>query len=346
MQWHFLWPEALLAGLAVPAFVAFYAYVGRLQRRSALRHPHLYARQAQFGAQGSLTRHLPMACFVATLSLLVLALARPSAVIGFMPTRGHVVLAIDVSTSMRANDATPSRLDEAKTLAKHFVASHSDRLRIALVSFAGTAVVEADFPTGREELFSAIDRLGYRPGTSVGHGIIEGLATIFPEIDAHALAQTIGHDRPEHDQGSATASAGRLSKPAPGTYASKAIVLISDGQSAVGPPPADAARLAADRGVRIHTVGIGTREGSVLREAGRSMRVQLDDEALRRIAESTAGIYAHGSRVDWSTIVASIRPDPSMADTPTEVTAVVAGLAALTALIGATISLPSTHRIL
>lgn len=346
MQWPFLWPEALFAGLAVPAFVAFYVYVERLKRMSALRHPHLYARQAQFDPQGSLTRHLPAVCFVAALSLLVLALARPSAVIGFMSTRGHVVLAIDVSTSMRANDAAPSRLDEAKKLAKSFVASHSDLVRIALVSFAGTAVAEADFAAGREELFSAIDRLGYRPGTSVGHGIIEGLATFFPEIDAHALAQTIGADRPEHGKGSAAASADRLSTHAHGTYASKAIVLISDGQSAVGPAPADAARLAADRGVRIHAVGIGTTEGSVLREAGRSMRVQLDDEALQLIAASTGGIYVHGSRVDWSTIIASIRPDPSMADNPTEITAVVAGLAALTALIGAAISLLSTQRIL
>lgn len=126
----------------------------------------------------------------------------------------------------------------------------------------------------------------------------------------------------------------------------RAIVLFSDGQSPVGPAPADAARLAADHGVRIHTIGIGTGEGSVLREAGRAMRVQLDEVPLRHIAESTRASYVHGGSVDWSTIVASIRRDPSNEVTSTEVTAIVAVFAALTALLGAMVSLRSTLRIL
>jgi Ca-activated chloride channel family protein len=287
-----------------------------------------------------------MACFVAALSLLVLALARPSAVIESLAIQGNVVLAIDVSASMRANDVEPSRLELAKRLAKHFVAEHSDVLRIAVVSFAGTATAEADFATGREELFSAIDRLGYQPGTSVGYGIIEALTLIFPRLNSQSLARAISDERPEPDKGADPASTHPASRRTPGSYASAAIVLFSDGQSPVGPAPADAARLAADHGVRIHTIGIGTGEGSVLREAGRAMRVQLDEVPLRHIAESTRASYVHGGSVDWSTIVASIRRDPSNEVTSTEVTAIVAGFAALTALLGAMVSLRSTLRIL
>ena len=103
MRWQLLWPEALVAGLAVLGFVGFYIHVERLQRRSARRHPHLYAKPSQY-AESAFARHLPIACFVATLSLLVLALARPSAMIERLAIQGSVVLAIDVSASMRAND--------------------------------------------------------------------------------------------------------------------------------------------------------------------------------------------------------------------------------------------------
>lgn len=346
MQWHFLWPEALVAGLAVPGFVWFYVYVDRIRYRSARRHPHLYANPTQTAEPGSFSRHLPMACFVTALSLLALALARPSAAIKFLAIQGQVVLVVDVSASMRANDVKPSRLDEAKRLAKSFVESHSDVLRIALVSFAGAAVAETDFAMGREELLSTIDRLGHRPGTALGSGIIEALTLIFPQIDSQALAHAIDDERAENRNVTDPRPGNRLSKRVPGSYAAAAIVLLSDGQSAVGPAPVAVARVAADHGVRIHTIGIGTGEGSVLRDAGWSMRVQLDEAPLREMSKSTAGTYAHASRVNWPAMVAIIRPDPSREDTYTEVTAIVAGLAALTALLGALISLRSTHRIL
>lgn len=346
MQWHFLWPHALVAGLAVPALVWCYVHVERRRRRSAHRHPHLYAPQTQFAEPTSFARHLPISCFVAALSLLALALARPSATVEFLAIQGKVVLVVDVSTSMRANDVQPTRLDEAKKLAKRFVASNSDALRIALVSFAGTAVAETDFGTGREEHFYTIDKLSHRHGTSVGRGIIEALALIFPQIDFHALARAIDDETAESRQTADPSSGRRSPKRIPGSYDAAAIVLLSDGQSAVGPAPATAARLAAEHGVRVHTIGIGTDEGSELREAGRSMRVQLDAASLRQISKATAGVYARADSADWSMIVASIRPDPQQDATYTEVTAIVAGLAALIALLGALISLRSTHRIL
>ena len=133
----------------------------------------------------------------------------------------------------------------------------------------------------------------------------------------------------------------------PGSYASSAIVLMSDGQSTADLAPAAAVQVAAHLGVRIHTIGIGSVEGAVLRSQGWSMRVQLDETALKDIAKTTAGEYLKASaRMDWQRPVDALRPEPPAEDTYTEVTALFAAIAALSATAGALAALVRTQRVL
>ena len=115
------------------------------------------------------------------LLLLSVALARPHVSTTLFSAGGTAVLVVDVSISMKADDARPTRLARSQAQARDFVARYADRLRIGLVSFAGNVIAEAEPTTRREALFTAIDRLAARPGTAIGSGITTALGMIFPE---------------------------------------------------------------------------------------------------------------------------------------------------------------------
>ncbi|MCC7122651.1 MAG: VWA domain-containing protein [Gammaproteobacteria bacterium] len=272
---------------------------------------------------------------------------RPTAALTPFAARNTIVLVLDVSASMRAADIAPSRLAAAKTYAKQLVADHADSTRFGLVSFAGTAIPEADVGTGREELLTAIERLDFRPGTALGSGIESALAMLFPDAPLETLLRTRAN-RDSGDLLAAQASGPALpARRTPGSNAATAIVLMSDGQSTADLAPAAAVQAAADLGVRIHTIGIGSIEGAVLRSQGWSMRVTLDERALQDIARTTAGEYLKGSsRMDWQRLLDAMRPEPPAEDTYTEVTALFAAIAALSATAGALASLFRTQRVL
>jgi Ca-activated chloride channel family protein len=133
----------------------------------------------------------------------------------------------------------------------------------------------------------------------------------------------------------------------PGSYTSAAIILLTDGQTTTGPDPVEAARLAAERGVRVFTVGVGTDNGQILTGEGWSMRVRLDEEALKAIADLTRAEYFYaGNATDLKKVYQSLHSKLVMEKKETEITALFSALAAATVLLSAALSLLWFNRIL
>jgi Ca-activated chloride channel family protein len=278
---------------AVPALIAAYVFLLRRKKKTALRYANLNLVKEAMGAGGRFRRHLPPLLFLLALTLLILSVARPSAVVTLPTHQRTVILAMDTSGSMRATDVDPSRIGAAQAAAKSFITDQPRGTRIGVVTFAGTAAV-AQAPTdNREELFAAIDRFQLQRATAIGSGILMSLKAIFPDAEFDLRSWNPRRDSSrEALAGAPLDQAAKPEKPVfkpvpPGSYTSAVIILLSDGQSNVGPDPIESARMAAERGVRIYTVGFGTAEGEVIRFEGWSMRVRLDEATLTKIAELT-----------------------------------------------------------
>src|SRR5512136_2661020 len=297
----FLWPDLLWLLTAVPALIAAYLFLLGRKKKTALRYANLSLVKEAMGAGQRFRRHIPPLLFLLALTLLIFAVARPSAVVTLPTHQRTVILAMDNSGSMRAADVEPSRIGAAQAAAKSFVTHQPRGTRIGVVTFAGTAAI-AQAPTdNREDIVAAIDRFQLQRATAIGSGILMSLKAIFPDaqFDLRSWNPRIDPGR-ESLHGVPLDQAREPEKPVfkpvpPGSYTSAAIILLSDGQSNVGPDPIEAARIAAEHGVRVYTVGIGTAEGEILRFEGWSMRVRLDEETLKTIADLTRGEYFYAS---------------------------------------------------
>ena len=334
----FQWPEFLWLAAALPVLAALYFYVLRRKKRFAMRYSNLpLVREAMQG--GSWRRHVPPALLGLALALLIVAIARPSAVMTLPSQHETVILAMDVSGSMRAADVEPNRLVAAQNAAKSFIADQPDSVRIGIVAFAGTATV-AQAPTrNKEDLYAAIDRFQLQRATAIGSAIIVSLATLFPDggYDVSAFSYGAEKRRPPPSF-----------KPVPpGSYGSAVIILLTDGQRTSGPDSLMAARLAAERGVRIFTVGVGTPEGKIVGFDGWSMHVRLDEETLRAIADLTRGDYFYaGNAVDLKKIYQTMNTRLVMETKKTEVGAFFSAAAAALVLVAGLLSLAWFNRIL
>ena len=266
----FLWPDMLWLLLSVPALVAGYILLVRRKKKAALRYASLSIMKEAMGAGHRFRRHIPPLLFLAALAVMIAAVARPAAVITLPSQHETVILAMDTSGSMRATDVEPSRIAAAQAAARAFVADQPRHTRIGVVAFAGTASVVQAPTQNREEILAAIDRFQLQRATAIGSGILVSLKTIFPDAEFDLRSWNPRADSlRDSGRGGLPDQAGDQKKPAfkpvaPGSYTSAVIILLTDGQSNVGPNPIEAARMAADRGVRIFTVGVGTAEGSVL----------------------------------------------------------------------------------
>ena len=340
----FLWPEMLWGLLALPLLVLLYVWLLRRRKKSVLRFASLSLVKEAMGKGLAWRRHLPPALLLTAIAALLVAAARPAAVITLPQAEKTIVLAIDVSGSMRATDVLPDRMTAAKEAAKAFVADLPRTVRIAVVQFAGTAAVVQAPTLSREDVVAAIDRFQLQRGTAIGSGIVLSLATIFPEAGID-LSQITGQrnmppapgDKPKQP----------FTPVAPASYNSAAIILLTDGQRTTGPDPLEAAKMAADRGVRVYTVGIGTKDGETIAFEGWSMRVRLDEETLKQISNLTGGEYFYaGTAVDLKKIYQSLNSKFVLERKETEITALFAALAAFTMLVSAGLSLLWFNRIL
>ena len=347
----FIWPQLLWALLAVPILVGWYLYLMARKKKLALRYASLAMVRDAMGAAQTLRRHVPPALFLLALIAMIVAVARPAAVITLPSQHETVILAIDVSGSMRATDVEPNRLVAAQAAARTFVEEQPRSTRVGVVAFAATALVVQHPTQNREDILAAIDRLQLQRGTAIGSGIIVSLATIFP--NAGITLESASPEAKRAARGVSIDQAPRYGEKAPhtpvppGSYSSAAIILLTDGQRTTGPDPVDAARLAADRGIRVFTVGIGTADGEIMGFEGWRMRVRLDEETLKNVANMTRGQYFYaGNASDLKKVYQALNSRFVLEKKETEVTALFSALAALLAVISALLSLLWFNRIL
>ncbi len=338
-----LWPEMLWLSLAVPVIIVAYLLVLRRKKKIALRYASLSMVQEAMGASRQLRRHIPPLIFLLALISMLIAISRPAAVVTLPYQYETVILAIDASGSMRAADVSPTRIAAAQAAARSFVAD----------PFAATASVVQPPTLNREDVLAALDRIQLQRGTAIGSGILVSLKILFPdlEFDLRSSNPRPGGAR-EASRGTAIDAPAKGqpadSKPVPpGSYGSAAIILLSDGQTTAGPDPIEASKMAAERGVRVFTVGIGTVSGEILGAEGWSMRVRLDEEALKTIANVTKAEYFYaGTATDLTKIYKALNSRLVLEKKATEVTALFAAAGAVFGLLSGLLSLLWFNRIL
>jgi Ca-activated chloride channel family protein len=186
----FLWPQALWLLLAAPALVGYYLLLLRRRKKAAVRYASLGLVREALGSGQRFRRHVPPLLFLLALIVLVVAVARPRATVVLPSEQRTIVLAMDVSLSMRASDVEPSRIEAAREAAKAFVKEQPADVRIGIVSFAGSAQLVQRPTRDRDDLVAAIDRLQLQLHTAIGSGIIVSLATLFPDQASTSRAPT------------------------------------------------------------------------------------------------------------------------------------------------------------
>jgi Ca-activated chloride channel family protein len=252
---------------------------------------------------------------------------------------------------MRATDVQPNRLVAAQNAAKSFLGDLPRDVKVGIVAFAGSAQVAQLATLNREDLITAIDRFQLQRGTATGNAIVMSLATLFPD-DGHIDLQLMQNNR-DRMRGTAidAEKKEKEKKPftpvPPGSYTSAAIIMLTDGQRTTGVDPLEAAKLAAERGVRVYTVGIGTVDGETIGFEGWSMRVRLDEETLKQIANKSSAEYFYaGSAQDLKKVYETLSTRLTVEKKETEVSGLLALLAAALAVVSAGLSVLWFNRIL
>jgi Ca-activated chloride channel family protein len=344
----FLWPQFLWLQLLLPLLVLLYVWLLRRKKTMALRYASLsIVREAMRSGQ-QYRRHLPPLLFLLALAAMLFAAARPYAVVRLPSQQETIMLAMDVSGSMRATDVEPNRLIAAQNAAKAFLTELPRGVKVGIVAFAGTASVVQPPTLSREDLVAAIDKFQMQRATAIGNGIVVSLAELLPEAGIDLASMMYGRERPRgSDLGQAPKAKKEFVPVAPGSYSSGAIILLTDGQRTTGVEPMEAAKLAADHGVRVYTVGIGTVTGETIGFEGWSMRVKLDEETLKSIASWTQAEYFYaGTAEDLKKVYTTLGSRLTLEKKETEISALFAMAAAVLALLSAGLSLLWFNRVL
>ena len=319
----FIWPWVLLSMLAVPVCVFLYLRLQRRRSRDAASLGTLGVVQQDTAAMIRRRRHIPPLIFLVGVALLAFASARPQLTLPLPRMEGIVMLTFDVSASMAADDVEPTRLEAAKTVAVTLVEHRPDSARIGVVAFGeGGLVIQP--PTDDEEaLLATIDRLVPQSGTSLGRGIV----TAMNQLAQHP---EFGFDDADSAEGP---DSGRGLAPA-------VIVLLTDGENTEESDPLDAAQMAIDLGVRVHTVGVGTTDGAVVEVDGFNLFTQLNQPILEDIALLTEGTYFTVQQIDdVQTVYEELETEFIVEPREVEVTSALAGACALLFLVGGALSL-------
>jgi Ca-activated chloride channel family protein len=344
----FLWPDLLWLLLCVPVLVVAYVYALVRKKRAAIPYPSLLLVRGSIGAGQRIRRHLPPLIFLFAMTAGIFAAARPSAVFVLPSQQQTIVLAIDVSRSMRATDVSPNRISAAQSAAKSFIEEMPGNVRVGIVTFAGTAAIVQTPTDNREDLLAAIDRFQLQRATATGSGLIVALSVLFPEagIDLESIIFDRRMGAPLDRSRKPAIAAKRDFRPtAPGSYSSGLIILLSDGRRTTGPDPVEAAKMAAERGVRVYTVGFGSRAGGAVDFGGWSAYVVLDEEALKAVAQATGGEYFYaGTAADLRKVYQNLNAKFALEKKETEVSALLGAVAALLAICAALLSLLWFYR--
>ncbi|MDM0075594.1 VWA domain-containing protein [Variovorax sp. J2P1-59] len=336
----FLWPDFLwlLPGLLlVPAA---YVWLQRRRNKAALRYSSLGIVRAAAAGQ-SWRRHLPPALFLLACSGLLLAAARPVARVPLPWARSSIMLAMDVSLSMRVTDVKPNRLVAAQDAAKSFLRELPKNIEVGLVTFAGSSQVAQRATLDRESLVASIDAFQMQMGTAVGNAIVLCLAELFPEQGIELGDMTFGSMRLGRSlDEKAKPPPKQIAPVAPGSFDSAAIILLSDGRRTTGIDTLQAAKMAADRGVRIYVVGLGTVDGDAAMPEGIAIYMKLDEPTLREVARMTGGEYHHAGTAEMlRSVYEKLGSRLQVQARETELTGIFALISALVAMAAATLSL-------
>ena len=335
----FLWPEYLWLLLALALLPAAYLWLLNRPGKAALRYSSVgIVRAAAAGRQWR--RHLPPALFLLACSGLLIAAARPVARVPLPWARSSIILAMDVSLSMRVSDVKPTRLEAAQEAAKLFLRD-LPKIEVGLVTFAGSSQVTQRTTLDRASVIAAIDGFQMQMGTAVGNAIVLCLAELFPDHGIDLGDMSFG-SKPQGR--SLDDKAKPPPKPftpvAPGSYDSAAIILLSDGRRTTGVDTLAAAQMAAERGVRIYVVGLGTVDGDASTPDGMAIYMKLDEPTLREVARMTGGEYHHaGTAETLRSVYEKLGSRVQVLTRETELAGVLALVSAVVALTAATLSL-------
>jgi Ca-activated chloride channel family protein len=318
-------PDALLFLFLVPVLVV--GYLAIVRRRAADERELGTMARRPLGWR----RHVAPVVFLVGVVVLLVALARPEAEIDLPRHEGTVVLAFDVSSSMRAKDLAPTRMAAAKKAARAFIADQPSSIRIAVVAFSDAAYLVQPPTRSRHDALAAIDRLKPRGGTALGRGILTSL---------DALAGKKLRLDPQRLASGAT-------QPNVKFIGSSAIVLLSDGDNTAALDPVTLAPVAAQAGVRIFPIGIGSPNGAVVEIDGFQVATALDEPLLRSVAQRSGGTYFAASDAQHlQRVYNTINLKLTIAGRNTEITAIFAGAGLLLFLIAAGLSMRWYGRVI
>ncbi len=276
---QFIWSQFLPLLAVVPLFVAIYIWMLRRRSRFPLRYSSLSVVNQAVDHKRRIRRHIPPLFFLLGLVAMLLAFARPYTEIKIPKEAATVILTIDTSASMATHDIRPNRIEAAKAAARAFVLGQNPMPRVGIVAFSQSASLVQAPTLDRQAVLDAINRLEVDTTTAIGSGILTSLDAIL-------------HDT---NPGMPAAASSLAAAPAlPGQQVPATIVLLTDGQNVVGPSPIDAAQKAAQYGVRVFTIGIGTtkdQSSAVLSP----LSDDLDEATLQKIAQITNAKYYRAS---------------------------------------------------
>lgn len=291
-----LWSPVLYLFALIPLSILIYVLVLRRRKPYAVRYSSLSLIRAAKPASSQWKRHLPFALFLLAMSSLIMAMTRPVTVLTLPASNATIILALDVSRSMCSTDIAPNRLESAKAAALDFIESQNSDTQIGIVVFAGFAVVAQPPTTDKDLLATTIENLTTARRTAIGEGILVSLDAI-AEFDDTVVSPYSDAD---------------VVPVAEGQYVPAIVVLLTDGVTTTGIDPLDAAQMAADRGVRVYTIGFGTVNNNSPMNCnpyapfaepidpsfgfgggggGGNFRREIDEETLKQVSDMTGGSY-------------------------------------------------------
>ncbi len=319
----FIWPRALFGLLLIPLLVAYYLRRLRLRRADEAELGPMVVADRR-GRVVRLRRHLPPSFMMLGLGVLLFGLSRPQMTVDLPRVEGTVILAFDVSNSMAADDIKPTRLEAAKAAARTFVDHQPVTIRLGVVAFGGSGLVVQAPTYDQAAVQDAVNRITTQGGTSLGQGIFTSLNAIAGKaLSLEQATSPGGADQLKIDD-----------------YSSAVIMLFTDGENTDNPDPAQVAQLAADAGVRVYPIGIGSQEGATIEVDGFSIVTQLDEATLQAIAKDTNGTYYRAEDAqDLQDIYNKVDLQLTTRGEKMEVTSVLGGLSSLLLLIGAVLAL-------
>ena len=328
----FEWPIMLVFLALIPLMVWFYLRLQKRRKQFLETHGARAFIQPVSRRGAGFRRHIPPVVFFVSLAILLFALARPQTSVSLPRIEGTIILGFDVSGSMAAEDMQPTRIEAAKAAAADFVKRQPSTVQIGVVAFSDNAFA-VQLPTyDQDVVLAAINRLSPQRGTSLANGILTSLNAIAVGKGAKKGPKTYSNLTPEPTQ---------TPTPVPqGTYTSAVMILLTDGENNMSPDPMTAAQKAADQGVRIYTVGIGSSAGTDVHVNGITVHTQLFEEPLQDISQLTGGEYFNATNEkELQDVYNRLNPELIIKPQKTEITSIFAGVGVLALLIGGAFSM-------